>query len=177
MVKYHNESAKGTLVQETKSPNKAVVSLIVIALLAAVAAGSMYILNSRSEASSSVSTTSLVANSAVASSNQTTTAAATSATYTDGTYTSTGRYATPESSESIDLTVTIANNTITGASIHNSGNAGESRDYQQRFAHNCTSLVVGKNINAVSLSRVAGSSLTSTGFNTALDQIKADAAA
>jgi hypothetical protein len=38
-------------------------------------------------------------------------------------------------------------------------------------------LVVGKSVDEVSLSRVAGSSLTSLGFNNALTQIKEDAKA
>lgn len=163
--------------QETKSPNKAVVALIVVALLASVAAGSLYVYNSHNEASSLVQSTSSAANPTAASSEQTTPAATTTPSYANGIYTATGSYSTPESSESIDLTVTIVDSTITAVSVQNSGNVRESRDYQQRFMHNCTNLVVGKNIDSVSLSRVAGSSLTSDGFNTALDQIKADAAA
>lgn len=163
--------------QETKSPNKAVVALIVVALLASVAAGSLYVYNSHNEASSLVQSTSSAANPTAASSEQTTPAATTAPSYANGIYTATGSYSTPESSESIDLTVTIVDSTITAVSVQNSGNVRESRDYQQRFMHNCTNLVVGKNIDSVSLSRVAGSSLTSDGFNTALDQIKADAAA
>jgi hypothetical protein len=37
--------------------------------------------------------------------------------------------------------------------------------------------VVGKDIDEISVSRVAGSSLTSGGFNDAIEQIKAEAAA
>jgi hypothetical protein len=164
------------LVQETKSPNKAVVALIVVTLLAAVAAGSLYVYNSRNEVSSLAQSTNSVASPTAASNSQTTSTATTSS-YKNGTYTATGNYSTPESSESIDLTVTIVDSTITNVSIQNSGNVRESRDYQQRFMHNCTNLVVGKNIDSVSLSRVAGSSLTSDGFNSALEQIKADATA
>lgn len=162
--------------QETKSPNKAVVALIVVTLLAAVAAGSLYVYNSRNEVSSLAQSTNSVASPTAASNSQTTSTATTSS-YKNGTYTATGNYSTPESSESIDLTVTIVDSTITNVSIQNSGNVRESRDYQQRFMHNCTNLVVGKNIDSVSLSRVAGSSLTSDGFNSALEQIKADATA
>lgn len=163
--------------QETAPPNKAVVMLIVVTLLAAVTAGSLYVYGSQNEANSSAQSTNSASDSTAASSGQTTPATTTTLSYADGTYTATGSYATPESTESIDLTVTLVNSTITNISIQNSGNVRESRDYQQRFMHNCTNLVVGKDINSVSLSRVAGSSLTSNGFNAALDQIKADATA
>jgi len=165
------------LVQETKSPNKAVVALIVVTLLATVAAGSLYAYNSQNEASPLAQSTNSAANSTIAGNSQTTSTASPASSYVNGTYTATGNYSTPESTESIDLTVTLVDSTITNVSIQNSGNVRESRDYQQRFMHNCTNLVVGKNINSVSLNRVAGSSLTSNGFNSALDQIKADAAA
>lgn len=160
---------------ETKSPNKAVVALIVVTLLAAVAAGSLYVYNSRNEVSSLVQPTNSIASSTPADGGSAA-PAATTPSYKNGSYTATGDYSTPESSESIKLTVTIADSTITNVSIQNSGNVRESRDYQQRFMRNCTNLVVGKNIDSVSLSRVAGSSLTSDGFNSALDQIKTDAA-
>lgn len=43
------------------------------------------------------------------------------------------------------------------------------------FKSGVSSLTVGKDIDDVKLSRVSGSSLTSTGFNSALDTIKTEA--
>ncbi len=97
--------------------------------------------------------------------------------YKDGTYTETGLYVSPGGAESINVTVTLSNNIITDATVTGDGNGGESQVHQSEFIDNYKSLVVGKNINEVSLSRVAGSSLTSNGFNKALDMIKADAKA
>ena len=97
------------------------------------------------------------------------------ATYKDGTYSATGSYSTPNGRESIELTVTITNNVITDTSLVENARSGEARDYQAEFASNYKDLVVGKKVNDVSLSRVAGSSLTSYGFNAALTQIKTDA--
>lgn len=97
--------------------------------------------------------------------------------YKDGTYSATGSYVSPGGRETIDLTVTIENGVITSTSIAANEASGEARDYIQRFASGYQSEVVGKSVNEVELSRVAGSSLTSNGFNDALDQIKNEAAA
>jgi len=109
------------------------------------------------------------------------TPAATSSTeavsYKDGTYTEKGRYVSPGGAESIDVTVTIANDIITAATVKGNASRGESKEHQADFIAGFKSSVVGKDIDAVSLSRVAGSSLTSNGFNAALKLIKADAQA
>ncbi|MDB5165791.1 MAG: hypothetical protein JWM00_681 [Candidatus Saccharibacteria bacterium] len=161
--------------QETKSPNKALIAIIIIVLLAAVAAGVVYIVDTQNEGESTPSVSSSTG-SAIAGGGQASTATSTGS-YNNGTYTASDDYSTPEGLESITLTVAISGNTITSASIESSGNSRESRQYQAIFTDNFKSLVVGKDIDTVHLSRVAGSSLTSNGFNTALDQIKNDAAA
>ena len=95
--------------------------------------------------------------------------------YKDGTYEATGSYSSPGGRESIALTVTIKDGIITSTSIVTNAKSGDSRVYQTAFAGGYKDLVVGESIDSVSLSRVAGSSLTSNGFNDALDEIKADA--
>lgn len=102
---------------------------------------------------------------------------ATSTTYKDGTYNATGSYVSPEGEESIELTVTLKSGIITSTSLVGDATGGDARDYQAQFASGYKDLVVGRNIDRVALSRVAGSSLTSNGFNDALDQIKTDAKA
>jgi uncharacterized protein with FMN-binding domain len=97
--------------------------------------------------------------------------------YRDGTYSATGSYVSPGGRESIELTVTIENGIITSTQLQQNATDREAREYQAAFASGYSELVVGKNVDEVSLSRVAGSSLTSNGFNNALDQIKDDAAA
>lgn len=101
----------------------------------------------------------------------------TTTTYKDGTYNATGSYSSPGGRESIELNVTIKDGIITSTSLVADATDGDAKDYQAEFASAYKDLVVGKNIDRVSLSRVAGSSLTSNGFNTALDQIKTDAKA
>lgn len=97
--------------------------------------------------------------------------------YKDGQYNATGSYQTPGGTESIAVTLTLKANTIDTVDVTQQADSRESKEYQSAFAGAYKSRVVGKKINEISLSRVAGSSLTSAGFSDALDQIKHDAAA
>ena len=104
-------------------------------------------------------------------------AGASGSAYTDGTYTADGSYATPESVETITVTVTLENDVITAVEVTGNPTKRESEQYQGKFIGGISAEVVGKNIDDISVSRVAGSSLTSGGFNEAIDAIKAEAAA
>lgn len=97
--------------------------------------------------------------------------------YTDGTYTAEGSYQTPESVESVTVTLTIADDVITAVEVTGDPQARESQQYQSQFIGGIEDVVVGQNIDEISVSRVAGSSLTSGGFNEALEEIKSEAAA
>jgi uncharacterized protein with FMN-binding domain len=97
--------------------------------------------------------------------------------YADGTYTAEGAYATPESVETITVTVTLEGDVITAVDVIGDPQKHESAEYQARFIGGIADVVVGEDIDDVSVSRVAGSSLTSKGFNQAIEAIKADAAA
>ena len=97
--------------------------------------------------------------------------------YTDGTYSAEGQYATPESVETVDVTITLADDVITAVEVTGDPQARESQEYQSRFIGGIQDEVVGKNIDEISVSRVAGSSLTSGGFNQAVESIKTEAAA
>lgn len=99
-----------------------------------------------------------------------------SSTYADGTYTAEGSYATPESVETIVVTVTLENDIITAVDVTGDPQKRESEEYQGRFIGGIADVVVGQDIDQISVSRVAGSSLTSGGFNQAIDTIKSDAA-
>ena len=95
--------------------------------------------------------------------------------YKDGTYGATGTYRTPESVETISVTLTLANDVVTDVTSTISASAPESAQYQRSFLNNYKAFVVGKSIGSLKLSQVSGSSLTSGGFNSALSQIKAKA--
>ncbi|MDJ1113349.1 FMN-binding protein [Microbacterium dauci] len=97
--------------------------------------------------------------------------------YTDGTYTAEGSYQTPESVETISVTLTIADDTVTAVEVTGDPQARESEQYQGEFIGGIADLVVGKSLDEIEVDRVAGSSLTSGGFNQAVEEIRADAAA
>ena len=98
-------------------------------------------------------------------------------TYEDGTYTAEGSYATPESVETIVVTVTLEGDVVTSVEVTGDPQKSESEQYQGQFIGGIADVVVGQDIDALSVSRVAGSSLTSGGFNQAIDAIKSEAAA
>jgi len=147
-----------------------IIALIVIVLVG-VAATAIIVINndSKTKTTTDTSTTQIAAPTAADT--------ATTTTYKDGTYDATGSYISPGGKESIQLTVTLKDGIITDTSLIENATDRDAKDYQAQFATGYKTLVVGKNIDRVALSRVAGSSLTSNGFNDALDQIKSDAKA
>ncbi len=96
--------------------------------------------------------------------------------YADGTYTAEGTYQTPSSVETISVTLTLEGDVITAVDVTGDPQARESQQYQSQFIGGIADEVVGQNIDEISVDRVAGSSLTSGGFNDAVQEIKAEAA-
>jgi len=101
----------------------------------------------------------------------------TSGTYTDGTYDASASYQSPNGTESIDVEITLADNVITAVTVTGNGESPDSQRYQGEFENGIADVVVGKNIDEISVDKVAGSSLTSGGFNDAIEQIKSEATA
>ncbi|CAN7161342.1 hypothetical protein LJR044_002595 [Microbacterium foliorum] len=97
--------------------------------------------------------------------------------YTDGTYTADGSYQTPETVETISVTLTVAGGLVTDVEVTGDPQARESEQYQGEFIGGIADEVVGKSLDDIEVSRVAGSSLTSGGFNEAVESIKEQAAA
>jgi len=97
--------------------------------------------------------------------------------YADGSYTAEGTYQTPEGPETITVTLTIASDAVTDVEVTGEPTRRESRQYQAEFIGGIDDLVVGKSLDEVEVDRVAGSSLTSGGFNAAVEEIRTDAAA
>ena len=101
----------------------------------------------------------------------------TSGDYTDGTYTESGSYQAPSGTETVEVTVTLADNVITDVSVVGEASDPQAKRHQGEFSDGIAAEVVGKNIDEISVDKIGGSSLTSGGFNEAIDTIKADAAA
>lgn len=103
--------------------------------------------------------------------------AADSATYEDGTYTADGSYQTPETVEQISVTMTLEDGVVTDVEVTGDPQARETVEYQGQFIDGIGDVVEGKPIDELNVSKVAGSSLTSGGFNDAVESIKEQAAA
>lgn len=97
-------------------------------------------------------------------------------TYSDGTYEATGNYQSPNGTEEVDVSVTLKGDVITAVTVTPEATNPTSVSYQTKFADGIAAEVVGKKIDEIDVSRVAGSSLTSGGFNAAIETIKSDAA-
>lgn len=95
--------------------------------------------------------------------------------YKNGQYSATGSYMSPGGQQSIGVSVTLNNDVITALTLDRSQTKGTSAQFQEKFASGIDELVVGKDIDDLDVSKVAGSSLTSGGFNSAIDQIKEEA--
>lgn len=153
-----------------KKLHPALAALIVIALIGVVASAAIVINNAVKDETVETSERIDTVADPAASSESTDTSS-----YENGVYNATGSYISPGGRESVELSVTITDGVITDTAIVNKATDREAREYQERFSNNYKELIVGKKVGDVSLSRVAGSSLTSNGFNDALDQIKDDA--
>lgn len=98
------------------------------------------------------------------------------ATYADGTYTADGSYQTPETVESVTVTLTIADGVVKEVEVTGDPQAPETEQYQSKFIGGIADQVVGVDLDDLKVSRVSGSSLTSGGFNAAVESIKEQAA-
>jgi uncharacterized protein with FMN-binding domain len=99
------------------------------------------------------------------------------ASYADGTYTAEGSYQTPETIETVTVTLTLADGVITEVDVVGDPQARETEQFQGQFIEGIDDEVVGVAIDDLDVSRVAGSSLTSGGFNSAVEDIKEQASA
>jgi hypothetical protein len=102
---------------------------------------------------------------------------ASSTSFKDGSYMATGSYESPGGNEHITVHVTLKGGVVTTTSADSGAEDPEAHEYQSMFIGGYASQIVGKPITAVHLSRVSGSSLTSQGFNDAINQIENEAKA
>ncbi len=157
------------------SNQKVAAGLVILIVIALLAGGAMVYANKQSTVSS-VATTG-TSTSTMPSSTSTNSSSSPSSSYKDGTYKASSDYYVPNGSESIKVSLTIKNGTITGSSIQNSEYNNVSAEYQQAFASEYKSSVVGKPISGLQLNYVAGASDTTKGFDDALQQIRTEAQA
>ncbi|SMQ62935.1 FMN-binding protein [Agreia sp. VKM Ac-1783] len=104
-----------------------------------------------------------------------TSAPAGSSEYKDGEYKAEGEYTSPGGKETVGVSLTLAGDKVTAVTVTPESTNPNGKKYQGEFADGIAAEVVGKSLNELKVSKVAGSSLTSGGFNDAVDKIKADA--
>lgn len=105
------------------------------------------------------------------------TASATTGVYADGTYEAEGSYTSPGGNETVGVSLTIEGDVVTAVTVTPESENPTGQQYQERFASGISGEVVGKSLDEIDVTKVSGSSLTSGGFNDAVETIKADAAA
>lgn len=101
-----------------------------------------------------------------------------SGTFTAGEYSAEGSYSTPGGQEKLKVDLTLAEDgTISALTVTPEGQSPNSKIFQGKFASGISDVAVGKNIASLKVDKVAGSSLSSGGFNAALDDIAGQAQA
>jgi uncharacterized protein with FMN-binding domain len=95
--------------------------------------------------------------------------------YADGTYTADGSYQAPSGIEAISVRITLVDDVVTEAVATPAATDPQARVFQRNFSAGISAEAVGRDIADLSVSRVSGSSLTSLGFNAAVEQIRAEA--
>ena len=99
----------------------------------------------------------------------------TSASYADGEYSAEGSYISPAGEQSVKVEVTLEDDIVTAVTVTPEADDPQAKGFQEKFAGGVSDVVVGKDIDTLDVSRVAGSSLTSGGFAQAIESIKAEA--
>lgn len=98
------------------------------------------------------------------------------ASYAAGLYAGNGTYTSPNGRENIVVFVTLADGgVVTDVSVTPGANNPTVAFYQGEFAEGIAAEVIGRHLDELDVTRVAGSSLTSGGFREALEQIRSDA--
>ncbi len=95
--------------------------------------------------------------------------------YADGVYQASGNYVSPGGPREIQVSLTLENGIITSSTFQGGANDPTSQRFQGEFANNYQAQVIGRNVDEISLTKVAGSSLTPIGFTDALNKIKQQA--
>ncbi|MBT2522823.1 hypothetical protein [Arthrobacter sp. ISL-28] len=126
---------------------------------------------SAQETPSAASETAAPGSSALASSG----AEGSGASYKDGTYTADGTYKSPNGTETVGVQLTLASGKVSAVDITQHPSNPNTRKFQGEFAGGIAEQVVGKSLDEIKVSKIAGSSLTSGGFNQAVEAIKTQA--
>ena len=147
--------------------NKLISSVVALAMLGIVVVGAKVTANKPQPASSTASQSSTATPTASTS--------AKTGSYHDGSYMADGSYGSPGGQQHIAVSLTVSGNKVTDSTVVGKATGGVAQFYQKSFIDSYKTFVVGKSLDDITVSRVAGSSLTSIGFKDALKKIKQQA--
>jgi uncharacterized protein with FMN-binding domain len=99
-----------------------------------------------------------------------------SSAYKDGNYSATGTYNSPGGKETLRVTLDLKNDLISDLAVTSVQINSTAVPYETAFEGGIQSVAVGKDISTLNIGPVAGSSLSSIGFNHAITTIKGLAA-
>ncbi|AJT41359.1 FMN-binding protein [Psychromicrobium lacuslunae] len=109
------------------------------------------------------------------SSSATTSSSSSSSGYKDGSYSADGNYTSPNGQETIGVKLTLSSGVVSELELTPHPSNPNTQKFQGEFISGINALVVGKKIDELNVSKVSGSSLTSGGFNQAIEEIKKEA--
>jgi hypothetical protein len=95
-----------------------------------------------------------------------------SSTYKDGNYSATGTYNSPGGRETLRVTLDLKDDVIVDLAVTSVQINSTAVPYETAFEGGIQSVAVGKDISTLNIGPVAGSSLSSIGFNRAITTIK-----
>ena len=104
------------------------------------------------------------------------TGSTTNGAYKDGNYNANGSYVSPGGQETINVALTLKANVVTAITVRTVQADPTATQYEAMFVQGITKVVVGKTLDSLAVTKVSGSSLTSQGFDKALETIKSSAA-
>lgn len=95
--------------------------------------------------------------------------------FKDGSYTARGEYTSPGGLSAVDVTVTLKGDTVTAVKVVPKAENPTAKGYEAQFASGVGPKVVGKKLTELDVTKVSGSSLTSQGFDRAIEDIQKQA--
>jgi len=95
--------------------------------------------------------------------------------FTDGTYTARGDYTSPGGPSAVDVRLTLKGDTVTAIKVTPKAENPTAQSYEGRFASGVGAKVIGKKLSELNVTKVSGSSLTSQGFDRAIEAIEKQA--
>lgn len=157
---------------------KIAVSIGSIAVIATAGIGGFLLATSNDATAPTTQTATSVPQSTDPTISTNTSNASTTSSYKDGTYSATASYYVPHGgTNAITATMTIVAGKITSATTTHQYGDSESSMYIDSFESGVSNAATGVSLAEATFSRIGGASLTTEGFNSAIDSIRSQASA